>query len=194
MNFLAHLYLSGESKEIMIGNFIADSVTSKMARAYSSEIQKGIKLHHLIDEYTDSHPVVSESKDRLRDKYGLYSGVIIDIFYDHYLSKNFHKYSSISINQFANNIYSTLDDEFSILPPKVKHLLPYMKKHNWLVSYGNLEGMTSVLNGMSRRATFDSKMDESIEELKTHYDAFWNEFKRFFPQLEQFVADQRTIL
>ncbi len=194
MNFLAHLYLSGESEELMIGNFIADSVTSKMARSYSTGIQKGIKLHHLIDEYTDSHAIVDKSKNRLRDKYGLYSGVIIDIFYDHYLSKNFHEYSSTHITDYAQRVYNTFDEEYDILPPKVKQLLPYMKKHNWLVNYGNIEGMTNVLYGMSRRASFDSKMDESIEELKTHYDAFGNEFKQFFPQLEQFVADRILIL
>ncbi len=83
MNYLAHLYLSGKSEELLIGNFIADSVKGAEIDKFSTEIKAGIVMHRLIDTYTDSHPIVSESKIRLREKYKKYSGVVVDIFYDH---------------------------------------------------------------------------------------------------------------
>jgi acyl carrier protein phosphodiesterase len=65
MNFLAHIYLSGSEHEILIGNFIADSIRGKQFDAYQNSIQQGILLHREIDEYTDSHPVVLECVEKL---------------------------------------------------------------------------------------------------------------------------------
>ena len=86
MNFLAHIYLSGDDDELKIGNFIADSVKGKKFSQFPDQVQKGITLHRKIDSYTDSHPIVRESVLRLFPKYGHYSSVIVDILYDHFFS------------------------------------------------------------------------------------------------------------
>ena len=86
MNFLAHIYLSGEDTPLMIGNFIGDFVKGNEYKNFPADIQNGVLLHREIDSYTDSHEIVLESKKRLREKYRHYSGVITDIFYDHYES------------------------------------------------------------------------------------------------------------
>jgi acyl carrier protein phosphodiesterase len=92
MNFLAHLHLSGNNPNIMLGNFMGDFVKGKSYRQqYEPEIIKGIELHRSIDEFTDSHPVVTESKNRLRPTYRHYSGVIVDVFYDHFLAANWNQ-------------------------------------------------------------------------------------------------------
>ena len=108
MNFLAHLYLSGNNKEVILGNFIADAVKGKELNRYKEQVQVGIRLHRAIDTYTDKHPVVEKSKERLRGKYHKYAGVIVDMFYDHFLAANWNEYSNEPLNKFTSNAYRIL--------------------------------------------------------------------------------------
>ncbi|MBS1680358.1 MAG: DUF479 domain-containing protein [Bacteroidetes bacterium] len=190
MNFLAHLYLSGNEPEIAVGNFIGDFVKGKnLALHYGKNIAKGISLHREIDWYTDHHETVKQSKHRLRNKYRHYSGVIVDVFYDHFLAKLWHEYSTESLAEYADWSYRTIQQHNSVLPDEVKMMLPYMMKGNWLVNYAHLEGIHRALSGMAHRTRFVSKMEEATEDLKVNYSEFENEFKEFFPQLIKFSND-----
>ena len=185
MNFLAHIYLSKDHPKIMVGNFIGDFVKGKhFSDQFEHEIAKGIELHRAIDEFTDRHPIVHRSKDRLRPKYRHYAGVIVDIFYDHFLSKYWRDYHVLPLTEFAANTYATLKDYHSILPDGVKNMLPYMIKDNWLVNYGHLNGIGQALKGISRRTRYDSKMNESVRELEEFYEEFKTEFQVFFLELK----------
>jgi acyl carrier protein phosphodiesterase len=184
MNFLAHAYLSGDDPKIMVGNFIADFVKGRQAlNTFETEIKRGIELHRLIDEFTDSHPVVSQSKDRLRPKYRHYSGVIVDVFYDHFLARNWTNYHASPLPDFATRVYKTMDDHNELLPTGVLRMLPYMKRGNWLVNYSKVEGIDRALTGMASRTPYLSKMDEAVQDLLKHYNAFQKEFEAFFPEL-----------
>ncbi|MBL7857661.1 MAG: DUF479 domain-containing protein [Cyclobacteriaceae bacterium] len=190
MNFLAHLYLSGTSPKIMVGNFIGDFVKGKsQLNTFEAEIIRGIELHRAIDEFTDSHPVVSLSKNRLRPKYRHYSPVIVDVLYDHFLAKYWSQYHDTLLPDFATSSYQTLERFHAILPPEVQRMLPYMISGNWLVHYARIEGIQRALTGMARRTKFDSKMDESINDLRAHYDAFKEEFEVFFPELKAYAHE-----
>lgn len=187
MNFLAHIYLSGDSVPITIGNFIGDFLRGVKVESFNSEIQKGIRLHRSIDLFTDNHDVVMRSKKRLWNKYRHFSGVIVDIYYDHYLAKNWHEFSSVPLDEYVNNFYNIILTHEHILPERVNQVLPYMKKENWLLNYANFEGIDNVMQGMSRRTKHDSKMEESVKELKEGYEEFEGDFFEFFPDLEQHV-------
>jgi len=190
MNFLAHLFLSGENPEIKVGNFIGDFVKGKnFEERFGKEISKGIVLHREIDWYTDRHPMVKISKVRLRPKYNHYSGVITDVYFDHFLAKNFDKYSKKFLPDFADECYSIIQQRDSILPDEVKYMMPYMIKGNWLVNYAKVDGIHRALSGMARRTKFESKMEEASEDLKNHYTEFEKEFFVFFPDLQKFAAD-----
>ena len=186
MNFLAHLYLSGNRPKVMVGNFIGDFVKGRNpSERYEKGIAAGIELHRAIDYYTDTHQVVRLSKNRLRPKYRHYSGVIVDMFYDHFLAKNWSTYSTEPLTDFAKGAYLVIEEHQDILPEKVKYLMPHMTAGNWLVNYAKVEGIEKALSGMTRRSTYDSKMNESIFELREFYTDFENEFSLFFPELEQ---------
>jgi acyl carrier protein phosphodiesterase len=184
MNFLAHLYLSGDNKKILTGNFIGDFVKGKKAlEKFDPEIVTGIELHRAIDEFTDTHEIVAQSKNRLRPKYRHYSGVIVDVFYDHFLAVNWNHYHEVSLPEYADQAYSIITSFNAILPEEVKTMLPYMINGNWLVNYAKTDGIDRALTGMSRRTPYISKMDEAVIELEQHYDAFKKEFDEFFPEL-----------
>lgn len=187
MNFLSHLYLAGDSEGLIIGNYIADAVKGSAFDLFPPEIKKGIVLHRKIDSFTDSHPIVTQSKQRLREKYKKYSSVIVDIYYDHFLATNWGLYSEVDLNQFTQNIYKIINSNISILPEKSAHFTKYMLQYNILFAYSKLEGIEQVLYGMSRRAAFTSNMEYAIHDLKEYYSLFENEFKLFFPELQEYV-------
>ncbi|HYF68829.1 MAG TPA: ACP phosphodiesterase [Ohtaekwangia sp.] len=190
MNFLAHLYLSGKNEKIMVGNFLADFVKGKQALSlFDGEIKTGIELHRAIDLFTDTHPVVRESKNRLREKYRHYSAVIVDVFYDHCLARNWALYSTVVLPAFADEAYAILQKYYSVLPTRLQQMLPYMIRGNWLVNYAKPEGIARTLTGMSRRTPYESKMDEAIDELIKYYSDFESEFNLFFPDLQNEVSD-----
>ena len=190
MNFLAHLYLSGDDEEIITGNFIADHVKGRAIEKFSEGIRAGIVLHREIDTFTDSHHVWIQSKNRLTVKYRKYAGVITDMFYDHFLSANWAEYSDESLDDFTSRMYRIVMKRYLQLPAKTKRMLPFMAKDNWLKNYGTLEGLNRALNGMARRTPFDSGMETAIEELKINYASYADEFERFFPELVNFSVKQ----
>ena len=190
MNYLEHVYLSGDDKELMVGNFIADAIKGKALNEYSEGIKSGITLHRSIDEYTDSHPLHKASRTKLHDRYGHYSGVMIDIFYDHYLAKNWKNYSDRPLKEYTEEVYAILDSFREVLPERITYMLKYMVPQNWLLNYADLDGIERVLRGMAHRAKFASGMESGVEELKLYDSEFEDEFSRFFPDLQQFVNEK----
>jgi acyl carrier protein phosphodiesterase len=177
MNFLAHLYLSGENPKIQLGNFIGDFVKGKPGQLnYDKEIVKGIELHRAIDEFTDSHAIVLESKVRLRPKYRHYSSVIVDMYYDHFLARNWNDYHDDLLPDYADKVYGLVEQNLAILPGQVQRMMPFMVRGNWLVNYAQIEGIHRALYGMSGRSKYDSKMDEASKDLVEHYDEFKYEY------------------
>ena len=190
MNFLAHIYLSGENEELILGNFIADSIKGKKYLNYPEGIQKGILLHRAIDSYTDTHPVVRKSTARLFKNYSHYSGVIVDIYYDHFLAANWNSYSEIPLENFVSDFYRLLQKNYELLPPKVQGFLPYMVRENWLLSYANLEGISKILFQMNTRTQNISRMDRAVNDLKEFYPEFLSEFRTFFPDLRRYTDER----
>lgn len=192
MNFLAHLHLSGDDEALMVGNFIGDFVRGRDLKAQFGEgIARGVDLHRAIDAFTDRHPVVKQSKARLWPTYRHYSSVIVDIFYDHFLAAGWSTYSGESLEDYSQRAYRLMLRHEPILPDSVKHLLTYMTRGNWLLNYAQVEGIHRALTGMSRRASFESKMEQAIHDLRTDYAGFEGEFKLFFPELQQFAKEWR---
>jgi len=177
VNYLAHLFLAGENNNLVIGNFIADHIKGNGIDRFSDEIRKGIRMHRKIDEYTDTHPVVKRSIERLRPVYRKYSGVIVDMFYDHFLADSWDQYSAESLISFTTRKYDLLFRNFDILPARAQRLLPHMASHNWLMSYARIEGLQQALTGMSHRTTFNSKMELAVNDLKKCYDCYRAEFQ-----------------
>ena len=184
MNFLAHIYLSGDNDLIKIGNFMADGIKGKQFENYPLEIQKGIALHRFIDSYTDSHPVFRKSTKKLHENYHHYAGVIIDVFYDHFLAKNWNSYSDETLADFTNRFYQSLRDNHNFLSERAKGMMPYMIEHNWLVSYQTVEGISRILTQMDSRTKNESKMRFSRNELIQYYNDFELEFTIFFEDIK----------
>ena len=190
MNFLAHLYLSKSNKNILIGNFIADAVKGKAMESYATEVRRGIVLHRAIDAYTDSHSLHRASRTKLHQRYGHYSGVMVDIYYDHFLAKYWSDYADTDLMAYTEEVYGVIQKNETILPERIKYMMQYMIPQNWLYNYANLEGIEKVFRGMANRTKFESNMETGVEDLVESYDDFRSDFANFFPQLEEFVKNK----
>lgn len=189
MNFLAHLFLSGRNEGIIVGNFIGDAVKGSKYNNYEPDVKKGILLHRKIDSFTDHHPVVIESISKLRNAYGKHAGIVVDIFYDHFLSRNWGKYSSEDRMEYIQKAYQILMAHNTMLPNEVMRYLPYMISNDWLSSYIHMESMEMILNGMARRTSLPDESLEAMKILKNNYYLFDNEFNAFFIELIQYVSE-----
>ena len=163
---------------------MADGIRGKQFENYHPEIQKGILLHRFIDTYTDSHPLFRKSTQRLHNKYHHYAGVIVDIFYDHFLAKNWNQYSDEKLELFVDRFYKSLQNNYDLLSERAQGMIPYMIEQNWLVSYQTVDGIHQILTQMDGRTKNESKMRFSSNELKEYYAEFENEFSFFFEDLK----------
>ena len=190
MNFLAHIYLSGDNDLLKIGNFMADGIRGKHFESYPLEIQKGIILHRAIDTFTDAHPIFRQSTKRLHQHYHHYAGVIVDIFYDHFLAKNWSIYSDEKLEEFVERFYQSLRDNNSVLSERTIKIMPILFKENWLVSYQTISGIDHILTQMDSRTKNQSNMRFATVELQEYYNDFEKEFTAFFEELRTFVKQK----
>lgn len=194
MNFLAHIYLSHQHPLEMIGNFMGDGVRGRDFSHLPQAVARGVQLHRFIDEFTDNHHVVELSKQRLRPQYRKYSPVIVDVFYDHFLALQWENFHEEKLSDFVEKTYQFISQNAELLPASTRRMLPYMIEHNWLYSYRKIQGIDRALSGLSRRASFHSKMEYSSAALEEHYEHFENEFNAFFPELIENVTRFRNDL
>jgi acyl carrier protein phosphodiesterase len=190
MNYLAHLYLAGDHSGLRIGNFIADHIRGKEIQRYEGDILKGILLHRNIDAFTDAHPLVDVGVKRLHARFHKYAPVITDIFYDHYLAKNWEQYHTQPLKQFAKHAYKEMQNNVQYLPEKTQNMLIYMKKYDWLTAYSTIDGIHQALSGMAKRAKFESNMQYASEALQENYGLYEYEFSVFFADLRTFVGNE----
>ncbi len=177
-----------------IGNFMADGIRGKHFENFPDDVRKGILLHREIDTYTDAHPIWRNSTKKLHERYHHYAGVIVDVFYDHFLAKNWSRYSDESLEDFTDGFYRTLINHYDLLTEKTKGMMPYMIRHNWLLSYRTLQGMERILTQMDQRTGNKSEMRFAHLELRQYYDDFEKEFTEFFIELQSFCARKITLL
>lgn len=173
----------------MVGNFIADGVKGKKYLDFEPEISKGIVMHRAIDTFTDTHEIVKHSKSFFREKYGLYSSVLIDLFYDHFLAKNWQHYSSMPLLFFTEYSYKVFEKYYDAMPERYQHMFPYMQKENWLLNYGHLEGIQRSLTGMSRRIKNNPGIENATWDLRTHYEEVETDFGNYFPELIRHISE-----
>ena len=190
MNYLAHIFLSCNNEDLLMGNFIADSISNKEVFLLPEKVKEGVLLHRKIDFYTDTHAIVRKGTHRLQPYHHKYSPVVIDVLYDHLLANNWDRYSSSSLSVFAQNIYKIFSRRMDEMPPRLKRKLPRMIEHDWLNNYKSIEGLQFTLEKMDERTRFPSNFGGAVEHLLDDYGLFTDEFNAFFPEVIAYVNSQ----
>ena len=190
MNYLAHLYLSGNDKKIITGNFIGDYVKGKNYLKYPGKIREGILLHRQIDSFTDAHPCFREVKILLRPDFGLFSGIITDLFYDHLLAANWQSFANCTLREFTKKMHDVLQSHFTYLPERVQGFLPSLIRNRRLESYASPEGMRHTLETMSRYTSLPAHAPGAMNILEENPDFLLKNFNTFMSEIIVFVKDE----
>ena len=187
MNYLAHAYLSFNNPEILVGNMISDYIKGKKQFDYPPAIQKGIKLHRAIDNFTDTHVATQELKSFFRPQYRLYSGAFADVVYDHFLANDVQQFNTeAALKQFAAVTYKLLEPFSTFFPHPFQKMFPYMKEYDWLYNYRHTWGIEKSFGGVVHRAAYLTESEKAFEIFNQHYAAMQVCYNNFFPDLKAY--------
>lgn len=190
MNYLAHAYLSyGGPPGLLLGGVMADFVKGGHLEGYDPLVEWGIRFHRAVDTFTDQHPVSREARGVLREACGLYSGVFLDVVYDHFLSRDDGVFPQDSLELFAGEVYRSLGPLQAEMPEGFQKVFISMRTHNWLPSYQALEGVRRSFEGIRRRARYLDTGLPAFQAFLEHYDVFQEAYRRFFPELLSYSQD-----
>ena len=188
MNYLAHLYLADDTIESQLGNFLGDFLKGVDRERFPEEVQRGITIHLKIDAFTDEHPIFKRSRDRLSKPRRRFAGIIVDVFYDHFLAVHWAQYCDEQLEDFSDRVINGFLTYTGYVPDKARYVLERINENGRLVSYRDVEAIGQVLDGLSRRFPRENPMAGSVGELLDHYEDFEEDFFMFFPEVQEFVA------
>ena len=188
MNYLAHLHLGGQRPGQLLGSLYGDFVKGRLQGQFEPEVEAAIQLHRSIDVYTDRHPLVDVSLSRFSVTRRRYAGIVLDVFFDHCLARDWTLYADRPLTQFTSNVYRVLSAE-SQLPERLAKIAPHMMAHDWLGSYREFDVLEQVLLGISRRLTRPEELAGAMQELRVLYEPLSEDFRLFYPQLQDFAQN-----
>ncbi len=194
MNFLAHLFLSGEDTDLLLGNFMGDFVNNKKVLDLPEGMRHGVRLHREIDSFTDRHVQVLQGKKRLYGRHGKYAPVLIDIFYDYFLANNWEQYSLEPFGKYVARTYDLLYEHQAEFPSRLQKLLPNMIADDWLSGYAHYRGLETTFYYLRRRVSKPDLLDGAVDSLQLSEDQFDLEFNIFFPDLQAHVQAVKEAL
>lgn len=183
MNWLAHLYLSEPNPAFRIGNLLPDMVSASALSGLSHEFLRGVKQHRQIDAFTDTHPVVRRSISRVNPDFRRFGGILIDVFYDHFLARDWQSFSPMPLQAFAAEIYDSFDRYRAEIPPEAQVHLEHMRERNWLYAYREIDGVRAALDRLGLRLRRPVPLGNAISVLRDNYDELDADFSAFFPEL-----------
>lgn len=188
MNFLAHLLLSENDGEARVGQVLADFVDASSIGTFSAGIQSGIRAHQRIDAFSDRHPAFATARRRLRPPYRRYGGVLLDVYFDHFLASAWERHGNgTDLPEFAESCYRTLHSYRDLPAERFRIAIDAMRRGNWLVGYASVEGVDRALRGVARRCRHENPLDSGASVLKANYESFRSDFEIFFPRLKAYA-------
>jgi len=191
MNHLAHLFLGGSEPELLIGNLAGDFVHGPLRDRFSPQVRAGIVMHRRIDSFTDSHPAVGECRRIIAVRFGHYSRIIADIFFDYFLALAWDDYAAEPLESFLIRSFALLDRHVDLMPEGLQRIYPRMRDGSWFRSYGTLDGIRAALRHTSTRLSRRPELADATSLLVVRREALQQRFDAFFPQLMAFAADLR---
>lgn len=189
MNFLGHIFLTPNDDDLLLGNFIADSVKGDPLKLYLGKVAEGIRFHRAIDAFTDSHPLVKQGVGRFRATQGRYASVVIDVVYDHILASNWHDFHAEPLDGFAQSVYERLEARQPEFPERVRQYFPYMKLQNWLYNYRSEQGLLKSLQGLDRRSAAQTAMHRALDVYLMDQGMFREEFDGFIADAQRMASN-----
>jgi len=194
MNYLAHIYLARQSDHAMLGAMLGDFVKADFAGKYGAEMEREILIHRKVDSYTDSHPVVKAARQKFVSGRRRYAGIVLDVFYDHVLAKNWSSYCSTPLPGFIRDFYRALAANRALLPERLAEIVPMIVEQDWLSAYRDIAGFEATIRRISGRLSRNGNLlCDCLWDVTANYEFLCDGFNEFFPELIRFAEDQRAL-
>ena len=194
MNYLAHLFLAEDDTESLVGSLMGDFHRGGIARELSPALRRGVLIHRRVDSFTDAHPVVRLGKARISPEFRRYAGILLDLFYDHFLARQWTQYAAEPLDAFAERVYAILRRNRDDFPAPMQRSMDYMVRNELLQSYRTVGGIERSLHGIEGRLSRPSRLHAAIAELERNYQVLEGDFELFFPDLIRFTEELRRSL
>lgn len=188
MNYLFHLFLSGPDPEVVTGNFMGDFVKGKLEGLALAGLRRGVELHRRIDSFARDDESFNRSRLRIAQDFGLYRGVLVDLFYDHFLAVHWSRYSEESLEDFLARTRQLIEARRDQLPERLREIVPLIFD-DLLPSYRDTEGVGRALRRMSRRIPRQNPLAQGGSELINLYGELQEDFHQFLPAARRFAEE-----
>ncbi len=192
MNYLAHLFLADNTDASRIGNLLGDFVrgpVEELAKVYPPELVRGIRMHRAVDQFTDSHTIFREARGLLDTKRKRFAGIIVDVFFDHFLCLRWDRYCAQPLEEFIEDVYRALDRHPEWRAGRLGTAYPVMRHENWLHAYASVEGVGLTLRRIATRSARIAAIIHGEDDLRNNYKAFEQMFHAYMPELLAYVED-----
>lgn len=193
MNFLAHALLAGDDPALRVGGVVGDWIKGALPGALPFDLARGVALHRAIDSHAETHPAFCTSRTRISSSRRRYAGVLVDIFYDHLLAREWARHHAQPLRAFCQDIYSQIENRMGDLPEAAHPALRMMAREDWLSSYANIESIADVLARMSRRARQPNPLQGGELEFIADAEGFERDFRIWLRDADAFCDQWRAI-
>ena len=193
MNYLAHVFLSHHTPDAIVGALLGDFVKGRVVDGWNEDVRAAIAVHRAVDRYTDRHPLTRASCALVSTERRRFAGILIDVFYDHFLARHWSRFHPLPLADFTQTIYAALWPRRTEYPARLQRILPWMMRDDWLASYAEIASVDAALRGLARRFRFAQRaggLATGISELEENYAALEKNFLEFVPQLRDFSESE----
>lgn len=190
MNHLAHLFLAPNNPQARVGSLLGDFARGVVPENLPEQVRAGLYHHRAVDAFTDRHPQVIASKGLFSAQRRRFAGVALDILYDHYLLRNWKRYSHVDSGTFIDQMYQELDANSSLMPEPMQRVTRQIVGHDWFGSYRDLENIGYALDRVAGRIRFTNAFSGIIDEIEEHDEELEYRFRQFFPELKHFATKE----
>ena len=190
VNYLAHVFLSHETPDAIVGAMLGDFVKGRVIDGWGDDVRAAISLHRAIDRFTDRHPLTRASRALVSDERRRFAGILVDVFYDHFLARHWARFHPLPLAQFTQTIYRALLPRRTEFPPRLQRVLPWMVRDDWLASYAHVASVDAALHGLARRFRYGERaagLASGVSELERNYAPLEQNFLAFVPLLRGFA-------
>lgn len=194
MNFLAHAVLAGADPALIVGGVVGDWIKGPLPGTLPADLARGVALHRAIDSFAEGHPAFRASRARVSPARRRYAGVLVDIFYDHLLARDWAEHGPAPLPAYCAGIYRHIAERLDELPAPAHHALQLMVRENWLGSYADIDGIADVLRRMALRARLPNPLAGSEAEFLADADGFSEDFRAWLGDARKFAAGRMQTL
>lgn len=194
MNFLAHAFLAGDDPALIVGGVVGDWIKGSLPGTLPEDLARGVALHRAIDHFAESHPAFKRSRARVSAGRRRYAGVLVDVFYDHLLARDWAAiHHQQPLQEYCRAVYALIRERMDELPAAGHPALMMMAQQDWLSSYAQIEGVADILARMSRRARQPNPLKDGEQEFLADVDGFTGDFYEWLADAREFCRQWRAM-